>query len=91
MASADDVYWFPNVVGPICQQRDLFRVRRTGSVDSAIKDTWVLETPRQGGGGCPAPLLRRLACAELGRDHAQNYENVTRASGCARRASRACG
>src|SRR5262249_12107392 len=48
MTSADDVYVFPNVVGPIYPgSAILFRVRPDGlHVDRAIKDTWVLEWPR---------------------------------------------
>ena len=48
MTSADDVYLFPNLVGPIYPgSAILFRVRPNGvDVDSAIKDTWVLEWPR---------------------------------------------
>jgi len=48
MTSADDVYWFPNVVGPVYPgSAILFRVRPNGlDPDSAIKDTWVLEWPR---------------------------------------------
>jgi phenylpropionate dioxygenase-like ring-hydroxylating dioxygenase large terminal subunit len=51
MTSADDVYWFPNLVGPIYPgSAILFRVRPNGlDPDSAIKDTWVLEWPRPGG------------------------------------------
>ena len=47
MTSADDVYWFPNLVGPIYPgSAILFRVRPNGrDPDSAIKDTWVLEWP----------------------------------------------
>jgi phenylpropionate dioxygenase-like ring-hydroxylating dioxygenase large terminal subunit len=50
MTSADDVYWFPNVVGPVYPgSAILFRVRPNGlDPDSAIKDTWVLEWPRPG-------------------------------------------
>jgi phenylpropionate dioxygenase-like ring-hydroxylating dioxygenase large terminal subunit len=48
MTSADDVYWFPNLVGPVYPgSAILFRVRPNGlDPDSAIKDTWVLEWPR---------------------------------------------
>jgi nitrite reductase/ring-hydroxylating ferredoxin subunit len=48
MTSADDVYCFPNVVGPVYPgSAILFRVRPNGlDPDSAIKDTWVLEWPR---------------------------------------------
>jgi hypothetical protein len=47
MTSADDVHWFPNLVGPIYPgSAILFRVRPNGTdPDSAIKDTWVLEWP----------------------------------------------
>jgi hypothetical protein len=45
MTSAEDVYWFPNMVGPIYPgSAILFRVRPNGlDPDSALKDIWVLE------------------------------------------------
>jgi phenylpropionate dioxygenase-like ring-hydroxylating dioxygenase large terminal subunit len=45
MTSADDVFWFPNVVGPIYPgSAILFRVRPFGlDPHRSIKDTWVLE------------------------------------------------
>ena len=45
MTSADDVFWFPNVVGPIYPgSAILFRVRPLGrDTNRSIKDTWVLE------------------------------------------------
>jgi nitrite reductase/ring-hydroxylating ferredoxin subunit len=48
MTSADDVYLFPNVVGPVYPgSAILFRARPDGlDPDRAIHDTWVLETPR---------------------------------------------
>lgn len=50
LTSADDVYWFPNLVGPIYPgSAILFRVRPNGlDPDSSVKDTWVLEWPRPG-------------------------------------------
>lgn len=50
LTSADDVFWFPNLVGPVYPgSAILFRVRPNGlDPDSAIKDTWVLEWPRPG-------------------------------------------
>jgi len=50
LTSADDVFFFPNMVGPIYPGTAvLFRVRPNGlDPDSAIKDTWFLEWPRQG-------------------------------------------
>lgn len=48
LTSADDVYWFPNMVGPIYPgSAILFRVRPNGfDPDSAIKDSWILEWPK---------------------------------------------
>jgi hypothetical protein len=48
MTSADDVYCFPNLVGPIYPgSAILFRVRPNGlDPDSSIKDTWTLEWPK---------------------------------------------
>jgi nitrite reductase/ring-hydroxylating ferredoxin subunit len=50
LTSADDVYWFPNLVGPVYPgSAIIFRVRPNGlDPDSAIKDTWILEQPRPG-------------------------------------------
>jgi nitrite reductase/ring-hydroxylating ferredoxin subunit len=47
MTSAEDVYWFPNLVGPIYPGSALlFRVRPYGhDPDRSVKDTWVLEWP----------------------------------------------
>jgi nitrite reductase/ring-hydroxylating ferredoxin subunit len=52
LTSADDVYFFPNMVGPIYPGiAILFRVRPNGlDPDSCIKDTWFLEWPREGEG-----------------------------------------
>ena len=48
MTSADDVYFFPNLVGPIYPgSAILFRVRPDGlDPERSIKDTWVIEWPR---------------------------------------------
>jgi nitrite reductase/ring-hydroxylating ferredoxin subunit len=50
LTSADDVYFFPNMVGPIYPGTAIvFRVRPNAlDPDSSIKDTWFLECPRQG-------------------------------------------
>ena len=52
MTSADDVYCFPNLVGPIYPGSAIvFRIRPNGlDPDSSIKDTWTLEWPRPGDG-----------------------------------------
>ena len=46
MTSADDVYVFPNLVGPIYPGSAIFFRVRPAGVDRCIKDTWVLEWPR---------------------------------------------
>ena len=50
LTSADDIYFFPNMVGPIYPGIAIvFRVRPNGlDPDSCIKDTWFLEWPRPG-------------------------------------------
>jgi hypothetical protein len=82
MTSADDVYWFPNVVGPIYPgSAILFRVRPDGrDPERAIKDTWVLEWPRA---DAPVRPLERVFHADWternwGEITTQDYENVER-------------
>jgi nitrite reductase/ring-hydroxylating ferredoxin subunit len=50
LTSADDVFFFPNMVGPIYPGiAIIFRVRPNGSdPDSCIKDTWFLQWPQDG-------------------------------------------
>ncbi|HWD55607.1 MAG TPA: aromatic ring-hydroxylating dioxygenase subunit alpha [Acidimicrobiales bacterium] len=50
LTSADDVFFFPNMVGPIYPGiAIIFRVRPNGTdPDSCIKDTWFLQWPQQG-------------------------------------------
>jgi phenylpropionate dioxygenase-like ring-hydroxylating dioxygenase large terminal subunit len=82
MTSADDVYWFPNVVGPIYPgSAILFRVRPDGlDPDRSIKDTWVLEWPRADAE--PRPLVRAFHADWTERDWGeitmQDYENLGR-------------
>jgi phenylpropionate dioxygenase-like ring-hydroxylating dioxygenase large terminal subunit len=82
MTSADDVYWFPNLVGPIYPgSAILFRVRPNGlDPDSAIKDTWVLEWPRAD--TSPRPLTRVFHAdwteRNWGEITTQDYENIAR-------------
>jgi phenylpropionate dioxygenase-like ring-hydroxylating dioxygenase large terminal subunit len=82
MTSADDVYCFPNVVGPIYPgSAILFRVRPNGlDPGSAIKDTWVLEWPRPGT-AWQMPERRFVADwkqRNWGEITTQDYENITR-------------
>ena len=48
LTSADDVLFFPNLLGPLYPgSAVVFRVRPDGtSPDRAVKDTWILEWPR---------------------------------------------
>jgi phenylpropionate dioxygenase-like ring-hydroxylating dioxygenase large terminal subunit len=50
LTSADDVFFFPNMVGPIYPgSAIIFRVRPNAlDPDSSIKDTWFLEWPQEG-------------------------------------------
>jgi phenylpropionate dioxygenase-like ring-hydroxylating dioxygenase large terminal subunit len=50
LTSADDIFFFPNMVGPIYPGiAILFRVRPNGlDPDSCIKDTWFLQWPQEG-------------------------------------------
>ncbi|MGH7894822.1 MAG: aromatic ring-hydroxylating oxygenase subunit alpha [Candidatus Binatia bacterium] len=83
MTSADDVYWFPNLVGPIYPgSAILFRVRPNGlDPDSAIKDTWVLEWPRPDA-TWRMPERRFFpdwTARNWGEITSQDYANITRA------------
>ncbi len=50
LTSANDVFFFPNMVGPIYPGiAIMFRVRPNGlDPDSCIKDTWFLQWPHEG-------------------------------------------
>jgi phenylpropionate dioxygenase-like ring-hydroxylating dioxygenase large terminal subunit len=82
MTSADDVYWFPNVVGPIYPgSAILFRVRPNGlDPASAVHDTWVLEWPRPD--ASPRPPTRAFHADwrehDWGEITTQDYENIAR-------------
>jgi len=54
LTSADDFYWFPNVLGPIYPGTAImFRVRPNGlDPDSAIMDLWTLQWPGEGWRPC---------------------------------------
>lgn len=80
MTSAEDVCWFPNVVGPVYPgSAILFRVRPNGTdPHSSIKETWVLEWPRPGDDWKMPP--RRFYADWRERDWGliteQDYENL---------------
>ena len=80
LTSADDVFFFPNMVGPIYPGTAiLFRVRPNGlDPDSSIKDTWFLEWPREG--EVRRPVQRRFYPDWTQRDWGiitnQDYANM---------------
>jgi nitrite reductase/ring-hydroxylating ferredoxin subunit len=92
MTSAEDVYWFPNLVGPIYPGSALlFRVRPYGhDPDRSVKDTWVLEWPEDDSAWQMPP--RRFYADWTERDWgtitAQDYANLAevqrgmKTSGC---------
>jgi len=79
MTSADDVFMFPNAVGPIYPgSAIIFRVRPNGlDPDSAIKDIWTLEWPRP---DVDAKWERRFypdwSAKDWGIISNQDYENM---------------
>ncbi|HWS44523.1 MAG TPA: aromatic ring-hydroxylating dioxygenase subunit alpha [Acidimicrobiia bacterium] len=83
MTSADDVFCFPNVVGPIYPgSAILFRVRPLGrDPDRCVKDTWVLEwrTPDPGGEvhrPRPTRFVEHWRDRDWGEITEQDYENL---------------
>jgi len=83
MTSADDVFCFPNVVGPIYPgSAILFRVRPNGrDPHSAVKDTWVLDWPRPGESRAlpPERVFPDWKTHDWGEITAQDYANITEA------------
>ncbi len=80
MTSADDVYWFPNMVGPIYPgSAIIFRMRPDGlDPDRTIKDTWVLEWPRPGAQRemCERRFFPDWTAKDWGLITNQDYENM---------------
>jgi nitrite reductase/ring-hydroxylating ferredoxin subunit len=80
LTSADDVLFFPNMVGPIYPGSAIvFRVRPDGlDPDRALKDTWILEWPRPG--EPPRKARRRFYADWTERDWGeitnQDYANM---------------
>jgi phenylpropionate dioxygenase-like ring-hydroxylating dioxygenase large terminal subunit len=80
LTSADDVFFFPNMVGPIYPGiAIIFRVRPNGfDPDSCIKDTWFLQWPQE---GAPAKRAERRffpdwAERDWGEITNQDYANM---------------
>jgi phenylpropionate dioxygenase-like ring-hydroxylating dioxygenase large terminal subunit len=82
MTSAEDVYWFPNMVGPIYPGSALlFRMRPNGlDPDSCLKDIWVLEW-RPPGDDRPMPERRFYedwTAKKWDPVSTQDYENLVK-------------
>jgi phenylpropionate dioxygenase-like ring-hydroxylating dioxygenase large terminal subunit len=81
LTSAQDVFWFPNLVGPIYPgSAILFRVRPNGDdPHSAINDTWVLEWPDASHPARP-PRVEAVDRLEFAWDEVtrQDYDNLAR-------------
>jgi len=82
MTSAEDVYWFPNMVGPIYPGSALlFRMRPNGlDPDSCLKDVWVLEW-RPPGDERPMPERRFYedwTAKKWDPVSTQDYENLVK-------------
>jgi phenylpropionate dioxygenase-like ring-hydroxylating dioxygenase large terminal subunit len=80
MTSAEDVYWFPNLVGPIYPgSAILFRIRPNGlDPDTALKDIWALEW-RPPGDDRPMPERRFYddwTAKDWGEISNQDYANL---------------
>ncbi len=85
MTSADDLFCFPNVVGPIYPgSAILFRVRPYGrDPNRSIKDTWVLEWREPGSASSPAKKRffadwRERDWGEITEQDYSNLANVQR-------------
>jgi phenylpropionate dioxygenase-like ring-hydroxylating dioxygenase large terminal subunit len=81
LTSAQDVFWFPNLVGPIYPgSAILFRVRPNGrDPHSAINDTWVLEWPDASRDARP-PRIETVDWRAFAWDAVtqQDYDNLER-------------
>ncbi len=82
MTSADDVLFFPNLIGPIYPgSAILFRIRPHGTdPDLAVKDTWVLEWPDPDAEWEMPPRKRwdDWTDHDWGRITEQDYSNMAR-------------
>ncbi len=78
MTSADDFYWFPNVVGPIYPGTAImFRVRPNGlDPDSAIMDLWTLQWPGEGGRPCEHKTYPDWSAKDWGVITNQDFSNM---------------
>ncbi len=82
LTSAQDIFWFPNLVGPIYPGSALlFRVRpHPDDVHSSLNDTWVLEWPDARAAARPArrETVADWTAFEWDAVTRQDYENIAR-------------
>ncbi len=78
LTSADDFYWFPNVVGPIYPGTAImFRVRPNGlDPDSALMDLWTLQWPGEGGRECVHETYPDWTAKDWGLITNQDFGNM---------------
>ena len=78
LTSADDFYWFPNVVGPIYPGTAImFRVRPNGlDPDSAVMDLWTLQWPGEGWQPCPHKTYPDWTAKDWGLITNQDFANM---------------
>jgi phenylpropionate dioxygenase-like ring-hydroxylating dioxygenase large terminal subunit len=78
MTSADDFFWFPNVVGPIYPGTAIiFRVRPNGlDPDSAIMDLWTLQWPTDNWQPCEHKSYTDWTAKDWGVITNQDFSNM---------------
>jgi phenylpropionate dioxygenase-like ring-hydroxylating dioxygenase large terminal subunit len=78
MTSADDFFWFPNVVGPIYPGTAImFRVRPNGlDPDSAIMDLWTLQWPGESWRACEHKIYPVWEDKDWGLITNQDFANM---------------
>ena len=92
MTSADDFYWFPNVVGPVYPGTAImFRVRPNGlDPDSAVMDLWTLQWPGgEGWRACEHKVYPDWTAKDWGTITNQDFSNMVHVQTGMK--SRACG
>lgn len=78
MTSADDFYWFPNLVGPVYPGTAImFRVRPNGlDPDSSIMDLWTLQWPSDGWRSCEHQSYPDWTSKDWGLITNQDFANM---------------
>jgi phenylpropionate dioxygenase-like ring-hydroxylating dioxygenase large terminal subunit len=78
LTSADDFYWFPNIVGPIYPGTAImFRVRPQGlDPDSAVMDLWTLQWPGESAYACEHKFYPDWSSKDWGTVTNQDFANM---------------